>query len=102
MTYEKIIKVFKDFLDRDEIELLETSRGYALLIWDAPSAKYGVVEHIYSPERMLEVLIEEYKIVETISITNGDRDETEEECRIVQEKCECKVDECLEEESMED
>ena len=97
MEYEKIMEVFEDFLSRDEVELLKTRRGFALLIWDTPKAKYGVVEHIYSPERMLEVLIEEYRIAETIKLTNGLREENEEDTLIVRKKCEEKVNACLEE-----
>lgn len=96
MDYERIMEVFKDYLERDEVELLKTSRGYALVIWDSLASRYGMVEHIDSPERMLEVIIEDYKITEILKLTHGKREENKKDVQIVQMKCEEKVKACLE------
>ena len=62
MTFEKVLQVFDDILKNDPMyEIVTTSHGYALLEWCAPQEEWSNIEHLPTPEVMLEKLLDMYE-----------------------------------------
>ena len=59
MTFEKVLQVFDDIIENDPMyEIVTTSHGYALLEWCAPQEEWSNIEHLPTPEVMLEKLLD--------------------------------------------
>ena len=62
MTFEKVLQVFDDIIENDPMyEIVTTSHGYALLEWCAPQEEWSNIEHLPTPEVMLEKLLDMYE-----------------------------------------
>ena len=54
MTFEKVLEVFNDYLNKDSVlEVVNTKRGYTVMIWDEKDEQWFGVEHCKAPELLL-------------------------------------------------
>lgn len=98
MTFEKVLHVFSDILENDPMyEIVTTSHGYALLEWCAPQEEWSNIEHLPTPEVMLEKLLDMHKSFLTWRImqengreklTHGEQHEIDFRCQQLKKKCE--------------
>ncbi len=70
LTFEKVMEVFKDYLDEDtRYEIVMTSHGYTVLEWDSGANTWAGEKLCATPEIMRDVLLEcfigylEYKAI---------------------------------------
>lgn len=97
LTYEKVLDVFRDYLAKDEAcEVVKTSRGYTVLVWDECREMWYNVQIAATPENLRDILLEsycsflEYEITET----SGRDDPTEREKQEIQEKRRALLERC--------
>lgn len=77
MTFEKVLQVFDDILKNDPMyEIVTTSHGYALLEWCAPQEEWSNIEHLPTPEVMLEKLLDAHESFLTWQIMQNTGRET--------------------------
>ena len=98
MTFEKVLQVFDDILKNDPMyEIVTTSQGYALLEWCAPQEEWSNIEHLPTPEVMLEKLLDSHEnfLIWQIMQEKGQEKLTSEEqnfvdlvCQTLKQKCE--------------
>ena len=98
MTFEKVLQVFDDILKNDPMyEIVTTSHGYALLEWCAPQEEWSNIEHLPTPEVMLEKLLDMHKnfliwrIMQEAGreeLTLNEQISVEFTCQQLREKCE--------------
>ena len=88
MTFEKVLKVFKDYLAEDtNCEVILTKHGYTVMQWDENSTSWYGVEYCETPEDLRDELLSSYRMSEAEKITKAKRELTEEETEIVKNKC---------------
>lgn len=88
MTYEKVLEIFKDYLERDkDEEVVITSRGYVRFQWagDFDFCDDGVLVH--TPEELFDLLLEDCQSLEEICLTKGRRELTDEDVALAKERC---------------
>lgn len=80
MTFEKVLKVFKDYLTEDtNCEVVLTKHGYTVMQWDENSKSWYGVEYCETPEYLLKELLSSYRMNKAEKITKTKRELTEEE-----------------------
>ena len=90
MTFEKVLQVFDDIIENDPMyEIVTTSHGYALLEWCAPQEEWSNIEHLPTPEVMLEKLLDMHRNFLTWQIMQdaGREELTPQEQSMVDSKC---------------
>ncbi len=61
LTFEKILTVFRDYLNKDErYEILITSRGYTVMEWDSVQKDWAGAQFCPTPEKMKNILLEAF------------------------------------------
>ena len=56
MTFEKVLEVFNDYLNKDSVlEVVNTKRGYTVMIWDEKKMSNGLVWNIAKPPELLRM-----------------------------------------------
>ena len=61
LTFEKVLEVFNDYLDDDEMyEVVFTSHGYTLLEWDRQCGDWTGVKLCPTPEALVNALMYGY------------------------------------------
>ena len=61
LTFEKVLEVFSDYLDDDEMyEVVFTSHGYTLLEWDRQCGDWTGVKLCPTPEALVNALMYGY------------------------------------------
>lgn len=96
MTFEKVLKVFKDYLAEDtNCEVVFTKHGYTVMQWDEKSKDWYGVEYCETPEDLREELLSSHRMSEAQKITKAKRELSEEEVKKIEqlyqelfEKCE--------------
>ena len=87
-TFEKVMEIFRDYLDSDqEEEVLKCRRGYLRVTWNGDS-RYcvdGILCRM--PEELFEVLLSDYRGYEEIQITKGRREVTEDDEKLAEQFC---------------
>ena len=87
-TFEKVMEIFRDYLDSDqEEEVLKCRRGYLRVTWNGDS-RYcldGIL--CRTPEELFEVLLSDYRSYEEIQITKGRREVTEDDEKLAEQFC---------------
>jgi len=87
MTFEKVLQVFHDYLQKDSMyEIVTTSHGYALMEWDEMEQNWNESFHLPTPEHMLEKLLNAYQMFLTWQmLCDTDREElnTDEQAQVV-------------------
>ena len=62
MTYERVLEVFKDYLSEDrDSEVLNTSRGYLVVIWESRADGWVTAKLAEDPEDLRDYLQERYE-----------------------------------------
>ena len=87
-TFEKVMEIFRDYLDSDqEEEVLKCRRGYLRVTWNGDS-RYCVDGILCrTPEELFEVLLSDYRSYEEIQITKGRREVTEYDEKLAEQFC---------------
>ena len=80
LTFEKILEVFKDYLNQDDVfEVVNTKRGYTVMIWDGKDEQWFGVQHCKTPELLRDALLEGYHDYSEQQLTHNRRNLTEHE-----------------------
>ncbi|WP_409968408.1 hypothetical protein RFF05_18175 [Bengtsoniella intestinalis] len=67
MTFESVLAEFKDYLEADTIcEVVNTSRGYTVLLWEEKLKQWYGVELCPTPQDLRQVLQTNCNEFETI------------------------------------
>ena len=87
-TFEKVMEIFRDYLDSDqEEEVLKCRRGCLRVTWNGDS-RYCVDGILCrTPEELFEVLLSDYRSYEEIQITKGRREVTEDDEKLAEQFC---------------
>ena len=87
-TFEKVMEIFRDYLDSDqEEEVLKCRRGYLRVTWNGDS-RYCVDGILCrTPEELFELLLSDYRGYEEIQITKGRREVTEDDEKLAEQFC---------------
>lgn len=86
-TFEKVLELFKDYLELDtELDVVKSRFGYIRIEMESVS-RYcgGIVCH--TPEELFEQLLSDYQGYEEIQLTKGCRDLTREDEEITAALC---------------
>ncbi len=95
LTFEKVLEIFKDYLDQDmELEVCKSRYGYLCVSFDGASSEspYCVGELYQTPEKLFNRLLSEYQTFESIRLTKGRRDENETDMDQVSRLCQKYLD----------
>ena len=96
MSFEKILQVFEDILQKDPLyEVVSTSHGYTLLAWEPNREEWYSAQLLETPAVMLSALLNVYSGYLEEKITQNERDnltpqeqaEIKSRCRQLREKC---------------
>lgn len=61
LTFEKVLEVFKDYLEKDTIcEVVTTKQGYTVLYWDGRAEEWYSVTFCKTPEVMHDTFLDGY------------------------------------------
>lgn len=90
LTFEKVLEIFKDYLDQDmELEVCKSRYGYIRVefdkIGDLQDFCSGVV--CQTPEELFDVLLSDYQAYEELRLTKGRRDTTKEDLETIRALC---------------
>ncbi len=62
MTYEKVLEVFKDYLNKDaDCEVVNTSRGYMVVYWESYIDTWVTTRLAQTPEELRDILRTQYE-----------------------------------------
>lgn len=97
LTYEKVLEVFGEYLEEDkDCEVVNTSRGYTVLLWDTRMEGWGDVDVAPTPEKLRDVLLRHYdgylfykmsNKCKRDGLTEREQQEIEAKCRALWERC---------------
>lgn len=87
-TFEKVMEIFRDYLDSDqEEEVLKCRRGYLRITWNGDS-RYCVDGILCrTPEELFEVLLSDYRSYEEVRLTKRCREVTEDDEKLAEQFC---------------
>ena len=89
LTFEKVLSVFADALERDPLyEVVKTSRGYTLMGWEPTREEWSHVEHMATPEKLRDALLNNFATLLEDEITGNERELTVEEQAGIDAECE--------------
>lgn len=75
LTFEKVLEVFKDYLDEDDMyEVVSTSHGYTLLEWDRQCGEWTGVKLCSTPRALADALLYGYTGLLEYRATLGQRE----------------------------
>ena len=95
MTFEKVLEVFNDYLNKDSVlEVVNTKRGYTVMIWDEKDEQWFGVEHCKAPELLRDALLDGYRDFLEQQLTHNRGSLTETEILDIQNRCEQLYDLC--------
>ena len=95
MTFEKVLEVFRDYLQQDQLyEVVSTRHGYTLMAWEPERSQWYSAEIMTTPEDLMDGLLDAYANFREDQITDNDRDLTQQEqveldreCALLRKKC---------------
>ena len=80
MTIKKVLNVFSGYLKQDtDIEVVETSRGHVVMIWDGRMQGWSDVYHCPNAEALMNTLLFCKVVFDEYCYTHGERDLTDDE-----------------------
>lgn len=95
MTFEKVLEVFKDYLSQDKVlEVVNTKRGYTVMIWEEKEEQWYGVEHCKTPELLRDALLEGYHDFSEQQLTHNRRSLTADEIADIESRCKQLSDLC--------
>ena len=80
LTFEKVLEMFRDYLERDmELEVCRSRYGYVCVSFSGTSTEpvFCEGELCRTPEELFDHLLTEYESFALIQLTRGRREETE-------------------------
>ena len=96
MTFEKVLEVFKDYLQQDQLyEVVSTRHGYTLMAWEPARSAWYSAEYMATPEILMDSLLDAYANFMEDQITDNERDLTQQETEEIQRQCSLFRDRCL-------
>ena len=96
LTFEKVLKEFEFYLSQDDMfEVVITSRGYTVLGWDERAQDWCDPVFCGTPEALMKTLLNAHSNYWEANITNGMRDLTEKERRLLDELTQQMRNRCL-------
>ena len=95
LTFEKVMEVFKDYLQQDALyEVVFTSHGYTLMAWEPERSQWYSAEYMATPKDLMDNLLDTYANFREDQITDNERDLTQQEqaglyreCSLLRNKC---------------
>ena len=86
LNYAKVLAVFREYLETDPCyEVVQTSRGYTVLEWNPPGDSWCDAQLCRTPEELRDALLDAYaNYLECVGLTQGKRDLTQAEARMIQ------------------
>lgn len=88
LTFEKVLEVFKDYLSQDNVvEVVNTKRGYTVMIWEEKDEQWFGVEHCKTPELLRDALLDSYRDFSEQQLTHNRRNLTEDEISDIKSRC---------------
>lgn len=85
LTFGKVLAAFEEYLSQDDcVEVIRTSRGYAVIEWDAQLGSWTEIEHCPSPAVLQENLLSHMTSFLEYGFTSGNRKLTENEQEQIQ------------------
>lgn len=80
MTIKKVLNVFSGYLKQDTaVEVVETTRGHVVMIWDSRMKDWSDVYHCPTAEVLMNTLLNCKEIFDEERLTHGERDLTDDE-----------------------
>lgn len=72
LTYEKVLEVFREYLSEDkDCEVVNTSRGYTVMVWDNRRETWYSSEIAPTPEALRDILLDSYCDYLAYKMTDG-------------------------------
>ena len=72
LTYEKVLKAFKDYLTEDgSCEVLQSSRGYLVVDWDSCKDNWVTARLCNTPALLCDTLRSHYEEYQGYRLTDG-------------------------------
>ena len=87
LTFEKMLITFHRYLAQDDcVEVIQTSRGYAVIEWDDRLESWTGIEHCPSPAKLHEILLAHAASFLEYGFTSGSRELTDEERKDIEKQ----------------
>ena len=75
LNFEKVLAAFEEYLSQDAcVEVVKTSRGYAVIDWDDHLNTWAQIEHCPSPADLQQALLDAMASFLEYRYTGGDRE----------------------------
>ena len=75
MTIEEVLNVFSGYLKQDTaVEVVETTRGHVVMIWDSRMKDWSDVYHCPTAETLMNTLLFCKEVFDEYFFTHGERD----------------------------
>lgn len=88
LTFEKVMEIFKDYLEADrDLELILTSRGYLRILWSHNGFDYEDGALCRTPDELFDVLLADCESFHHVQATHGMRELTQEDREQAKAKC---------------
>ena len=99
LTFEKALSVFRAYIDQDPAyEVVQTSRGPTVLEWNPPGDSWCDAHRCRTPEELRNTLLDSYaNYREYVELTQGKRDLTQAEARMIQAARDVMLERCQKE-----
>lgn len=97
LTFEKVLEVFKEYLEEDRVcEVVNTSRGYTVMVWDNRQKDWDSSQIAPSPEALRDILLDNYEIYLIYKMTDECKRETltEQERQEITAMCHTLLERC--------
>lgn len=80
MTIEKVLNAFSGYLKQDTaVEVVETTRGHAVMIWDSRMKDWSDVYHCPTAKVLMNTLLNCKEVFDEEFFTRGERDLADDE-----------------------
>ena len=104
LTFEKVLEIFEDYLAQDmELEVYKSRYGYVCVSFNGspPDPPYCEGDVCRTPEELRNTLLDSYaNYLEYVELTQGKRDLTQAEARMIQAARDVMLERCQEEEKI--
>ena len=99
LTFETVLTVFQAYLEKDPAyEVVQTSRGLKVLEWNPPGDSWCEAHLCRTPEELRDTLLDSYaNYLEYAELTQGKRDLTQAEARMIQAARDVMLERCQKE-----
>lgn len=89
MTFEKVLEVFSDYLNVDtDVEIIKTKHGWTYMLWDDCRQDWSHSDYAATPETLRDMILDSFRDYLEMQITGCERDLTDDERGMIEERCE--------------